>query len=365
MTPRERILAPLRKIKPDRPAWLADLNYWYAAKQIKKELDPKYEGLDGFKKLHEDLGVCCYYGHGSRIYHTFYDGVEINEKAVSNEKIRQWKTPKGELTEKWVFMEKSYCWAQVEYAVKDIKDLKIVKDIFSKIRIEPSYHEFLEMSELLGDSGLPISPLPRSPLPALLTDWCGVVNTIFLFSDYSDEVLETLNVIEKANSDAFTIACESPVELFHFCDNLDSSNSTSFFEYMENYYNKHLMQLHQNNKMAVVHLDGAVRGLLPKLAACGFDGIEAITPYPVGDVKVEELPILRGDNAPVIWGGIPGAMFCDPWTAESIKEQTLLVLKTLAESGRLIIGSADQIPPDGDINLCKVVAETIETASLI
>jgi len=31
MTPRERLLAPFRGIKPDRPAWLADLSYWHEA----------------------------------------------------------------------------------------------------------------------------------------------------------------------------------------------------------------------------------------------------------------------------------------------------------------------------------------------
>jgi hypothetical protein len=26
-----------------------------------------------------------------------------------------------------------------------------------------------------------------------------------------------------------------------------------------------------------------------------------------------------------------------------------------------VVGSADQIPPDGDINFCRIIAETIET----
>src|SRR3989339_875756 len=100
MTPKERLLAPLKKQKPDRPAFAADLTYWYSAAKMKKELPPEYEGLEGMKKLHEDLGTCCYYGNGAGVYKTSFDGVELNVHESSAEVTRQWKTAKGELTAK-------------------------------------------------------------------------------------------------------------------------------------------------------------------------------------------------------------------------------------------------------------------------
>jgi hypothetical protein len=117
--------------------------------------------------------------------------------------------------------------------------------------------------------------------------------------------------------------------------------------------------LHAAGQFAVVHLDGTVRGLLPALAACGFDGIEAITPVPVGDVAIEELRNLTGHERTILWGGLPGAMFCSPWTATDIQAQTRRWLNALGNDGRLIVGSADQVPPDGEIELCRVVVDTI------
>ena len=100
-------------------------------------------------------------------------------------------------------------------------------------------------------------------------------------------------------------------------------------------------------------------GLLPRLAEVGFDGVESITPEPVGDVAIEELRGLCGEHKTIIWGGIPGAMFAPPWGAEGMREQTTRLLDELWPENRLIVGSADQVPPDGDIELCRVVAETI------
>ncbi|MDD3926317.1 MAG: uroporphyrinogen decarboxylase family protein [bacterium] len=361
MSPKERLLAPLKGMRPDRPAWAADLTYWYNAMKKSDCLSPKYEGKEGFKLLHQEMGICCYYGLSGTTFKAIFDGVENTVQEDNGIRIRRWKTPKGELTDRWEYIEQSYCWAHVEYAVKTPEQLAVLKDIFERTHYRPDYQSFTEAAGFLGDSGVPISPLPRSPLPALLADWCGVVNTIYLLMDSPGTVREILDTIGTANEQAFEFVVESPAELFHFCDNLDSLSSTSYFTgYMEEYYTRRLQQLHEHGKFAAVHLDGAVKGLLPKLAACGFDSVEAITPKPVGDVDVEECKKLVGNGKTVLWGGIPGAMFCQPWREEDIRAHTEKVLEEWDGDGRLIIGSADQIPPDGNISLCKVIAEIIE-----
>ena len=363
MTPKERLLAPFRGIKPDQPAWLVDLGYWYGAARAKRELESRYQGDAGYRRLHEDLGVCCYYGRSGSTWSTRQDGVEHKVQDDGHERVRWWRTPMGELTDRWRYIEDAHCWAHVDYAAKTAADLAVVQDIFSRTLHEPNETAFQTAADFLGDSGVPISAVPRSPLPALLADWCGVMSTIYLVHDEPRAVEDTLAAIDRSNHAAFEYAAASPVELFHFCDNLDSDNCTSLFErYMAEYYTRRLRQLHDAGKFAVVHLDGTLRGLLPKLARCGFDGIESITPGPVGDVEIEELRAVVGNEDTVLWGGIPGAMFCPPWTEDDIRTQTQRLLDACWERGRLVIGSADQVPPNGDVHFCRVVADTIETA---
>jgi len=170
--------------------------------------------------------------------------------------------------------------------VKTVADLQVVQDLFLRTRHEPTPAAFPAAVAALGDSGVPISAVPRSPLPALLADWCGVMQTIYLMTDEPAAVADTLTIIDRANDAAFECVTAGPAELLHFCDNLDSGNCASYFEsHMAEYYRRRLGQLHAAGKVAAVHLDGAVRGLLPRLAACGFDGIESVTPAPVATWK--------------------------------------------------------------------------------
>jgi len=361
MTPRERLLSPFRGVKPDAPAWLVDLTYWYSATKAQGNLPQEYDGPEGCRKLHEDLGVCCYYHYGARVYKGSHDGVEHECEEKDGVRRNCWRTPVGELSDQWRYIPQAQCWAHVDYAVKTAADLRVLQDLFSRVRHEPNQDAFQEKVEFYGGSGVPICAVPRSPLPALLADWCGVMSTVYLIHDEPAAVKDTLAIIDQSNDVAFERAAASSVELFHFCDNLDSSGSASFFEeFMEEYYSRRLGQLHAAGKCAVVHLDGRLRGLLPKLARAGFDGIESVTPGPVGDIEVEDLRTVIGNEETILWGGIPGAMFCEPWTADDIRDQTRRLLDALWEGGRLVVGSADQVPPTGNLEFCRVVADTIE-----
>ena len=122
-----------------------------------------------------------------------------------------------------------------------------------------------------------------------------------------------------------------------------------------------LARLHAVGTAAAVHLDGTIRGLLPKLAAAGFDSVEALTPQPVGDVAIEDLRALAGNPRTILWGGIPGAMFAPPYTWVDMEAH----IRQLLDAWRgtpFIVGVADQVPPDGDITFCPKIAELLADA---
>jgi len=361
MTQRERLLAPFRGMKADRPAWLADLSYWHEAAASAGTLADRYRGTEGYKLLHEDLGVCYYYDYSSRIFDCSFTGVDFAVAESHGERIKSWHTPAGTISEHWQYLESARCWAHDRYAVKSREDLRVLLDVWERTLFPACPEVYPRLDAWIGDAGLPLAPAPRSPVPALLADWCGVEGTVFLLADHEDLVGEILVAIDRANNAAFEALIASPCELVHFCDNLDSSASTPFFaRWMREYYEKRVAQLHRAGKFAVVHLDGRVRGLLPRLAGCGFDAVESITPAPVGDVKIEELREVTGNGHTIIWGGVPGAMFCTPWSGDDVRRQTMLLLGTLGSDGRLIVGSADQVPPNGDIGYCRLIADAIE-----
>ena len=112
-----------------------------------------------------------------------------------------------------------------------------------------------------------------------------------------------------------------------------------------------------------VHLDGTVKGLLPKLAAVGFDAIEAVTPVPAGDVPIEEMRKLANNDNVILWGGMPGTMFCEPYTWHNVERHVDRVVRSWAGQ-RFILGVADQIPANGDIEICRKISEIVKEIGL-
>ena len=59
-------------------------------------------------------------------------------------------------------------------------------------------------------------------------------------------------------------------------------------------------------------------------------------------------------------GGVPGAMFAAPFTAKDMENHVRKIIRTHKESGKFIIGVADQVPPDGDISFVKLISDVVE-----
>jgi hypothetical protein len=123
-------------------------------------------------------------------------------------------------------------------------------------------------------------------------------------------------------------------------------------------HRRRIERLHAAGIRCAVHLDGTVRGLLPKLAAAGFDAIEAVTPQPAGDLDVGEMRAVAADDRIILWGGVPGVMFAPPFTWRDMEVHVAHVLESW-RGQRCILGVADQVPPDGDIAFCRKIAEMV------
>ena len=146
--------------------------------------------------------------------------------------------------------------------------------------------------------GLPCIGLPRSPLPAFFVEWAGVQNGSYLLTDCPEKCAEALRLMEEQESPIIDAVCELAPPLVHFPDNLSSDCMTSLYDdHLAGVHRRRIERLHAAGVKCAVHLDGTVKGLLPKLIASGFDAIEALTPKPGGDLDVEEIRMLADPHA--------------------------------------------------------------------
>ncbi len=359
MNQRDRLMAVFEGKPLDHLPWLADLSYWHFAAEKRGTLPLPYQGHEGYLRLHRELGVCIYYGMGLSPALLQREGVKEESIEEGDRAVDRIECDGQVLEQHRRWLPESCCWAITRHYVTEVSQLAVVREIYRRTRYLPNPDADAPLRDV-GEDGLPILPLPRSPLPALFVDWVGVEGTVFLMADAREEVEETLAVIDRANDGFFSLLSRTSAHLCHFCDNLSAETIGGYWDaYCADYYRRRVAQVHAAGKYCVTHLDGATRGLIRRLVDAGLDGIESLTPKPVGDITMEEMSQLMEPSDCVFWGGLPGAMFVPPWDWDSLREMVGRLHRLHHSGRRVVVGSADQVPPDAHLDDVRRIAERL------
>lgn len=343
-----------------RIVWTGDLAYWQGSHATIGDLPADYAGPDGLLRLQVDLGMFPYFQYG------MFWAVDVGNPSVvvetegeGNVTRTTWRCPDGVLTSETCYMSESFSSAITRYPVATPEDLDVLCAILEGRQVTSRLDEWADLAGGWGDAGYPSLGLPRSPLSALVVEWVGAVNTAFLMADVPQKVASALSLLERDYTKATRLVAEADVPMVHVPDNLTSEVYTGLYDrYMAPVHRRCLGILDEADVRATVHLDGTVRGLLPKLGAAGFDAVESLTPAPVGDVPVADMRALSGRDDLVLWGGLPGAIFSRTYPEALFRRMAEDVLD--AWTGQpFILGTADQVPPDGDLDRCRMVTEMV------
>ena len=100
-----------------------------------------------------------------------------------------------------------------------------------------------------------------------------------------------------------------------------------------------------------------MKALLPYVHETGLDAIEAITPYPQGDVTLEEIREALGDDV-FLMDGIPAIYFDETFSVETLVACTQRIIELFAP--RLVLGISDEISSTGDLERVRVVGEIVD-----
>lgn len=306
-----------------------------------------------------------YYGPGGDAFWLAaprYDSsITITTEQTGNKTTTTISTPIGDLIDQTEFMPSSSSAAHTKFPVENKKEFDVFRYMIEHRVLEPRLIEgYQERRELWSDyDGLPSIAMPRSPLAAFFYEWAGIMNGVYLMTDYPTEIEEIFALMHEQEEPIIEAVCEIAPPLVHFADNMSSDNMAGFYDdLMAAGHRRRLERFHRAGIPCAVHLDGVVRGLIPKLSGIGFDAIEALTPAPGGDMEIEQMREAACSDNVILWGGVPGILFAPPYTWEDMKNHLEKTLETWRGT-RFVLGVADQIPPDGDIRFCSRIAERI------
>lgn len=249
-------------------------------------------------------------------------------------------TPVGDLHSRKIVSRES-TWLQ-EYPVKTADDLRVLEFLSKDTAYFPDYEGITGAQERLGEDGIVICRMPRSPLQRLYIEWMGVEAATFAFADFPDEMDRLLQMMALADEEFLQLTAQSPAEIVWSAENITASTTTPdlFRRYCLPYYNHCAAALHAHHKWYGIHLDGQLAALKDAIAETDLDFIEAFTPPPMGDLSLMEA--LAAWDGKVIWANFPGSVFHS--TDQNIIDYALDLLETGLASGRFLLTFSEDIP---------------------
>jgi uroporphyrinogen-III decarboxylase len=360
MTPRERILFVLKGRQPDQVPWFGDLDYW-ANSLIKRGIKPKDFILsDDYIRWHRELGVG-FYLQGYFPYKQIFSNCDVHEWSEGKRRYKEIVTPVGTVRECWEYIPTSFSEGPIEHFLKSESDIPVLKYIYENTRFEPDYGTANLRRQQVGDQGVVLCYLPKSPFMHLMALEAGVEAVTMAALTTPDKFKDLLDTMKRAFDQAAQIAVDSPAEVLMIPENLSSEmvGPDLFKMYMYDYQKEWTGKISEAGKYSFIHIDGTLGGLLKEEASVGFSVLEALTPYPVGDLKFEDLSGIAGDSKSILWGGIPGSYFTDCVDEEEFERHVKYLLSIMVREPRFVLGVADQVPPDGLESRVKRVSELV------
>jgi hypothetical protein len=354
--------AVFRGEKPDAMAWFGDMTYWYSSHQIIGDLPERWKGPDGMHKMHRELNIGEYIP-GCAAGDTI-EGDDVRHEVTVKDGIRtaRWHTPVGSIQEVQEYSPDSFSWGYTEHAVKDVNDLRVIQYIYEHRKFVPRPELYLDLDRRYAAYGFGPAHYgsPATPISELNKHWVGVMELTYLLMDEPEQMQMTLNAIGMANDEIYRHIAAGPASYVMICENLSGTTMGGYFdEYIAPHLKRWTSWLRARGHRSMIHNDGTLRGTLEKLAAAGVDCVDSVVPMPVGDVAVEDLRAVAGTDI-ILLGGIPGAMLAPPFDAKFIEKHVKEIIRIHKDSGKFMFGVADQVPPNGDIALVKLIGELVE-----
>jgi len=246
----------------------------------------------------------------------------------------------------------------VEYPIKTIDDIKIMKYIIKHTKFHFYLPCFKLAQKIIGDRGVISTYFARSPYMRLIIEYMGFERTILYLKRYPNEMHDLMQFIEDQDDEMYKILCQSPIKILNFGENIDANLAPpKYFEkYLIPHYETRVKQLHRAGKFCHIHMDGSLRDLLPYLEGLPFDGLEALTAKPQGDITLKELKESIGSK--ILLDGIPAILFLPHYSFKYVREYTLKVLEMF--SPNLILGISDELPPNSDFKKVEMIASIVK-----
>ena len=287
-----------------------------------------------------------------RDYEVRHDLVRIEEHHP-NHTISRIRTRAGELR-----TVRRGSWT-VDFAVKTPEDLGVLTDFVERQRYEVNLETYHRAARVQGHRGEPSVRLRSSGFTDLIKLWCGLPGTYYLLHDHPARVEAYLEACSRRDDRLIDTALQLPCRIFSVCDHANNEfTPPPIFERFIlprlQYFSE---RFHAAGRFLHTHWDGNSRLMLPYLRETGLDGVEALTPAPMGDLTPEEIKKAVGEEM-VVLDLLPAIFFLPDYPLADLLTFTRRIIDIFAP--KLIMGVSDEMSEVGQIEKVEAISRLVD-----
>ena len=232
-------------------------------------------------------------------------------------------------------------WAQ-DHLIKRDEDYDVVEFMIRDTVYEPSYDGYAQVDGEMGDDGVMLTGLERSPLQKMWVELMGAERFGIDMLLEPDRFWRLAQAIADKQREMVAIVADGPGPWIWMPENLTAPlvGKERFRQHMLPWYNEVCDRLHAGGKRAVAHLDGLLAPIVDDIADTKIDVIEAFTPTPDGDVSMAQARHAWPDKCLSL--NFPSSVHLR--AADQVRAVTEQILSDNGGSPGLVIGVTENIP---------------------
>jgi len=393
MTHRQRMLMAMRGEMPDILPYVPRIDLWYNANSVAGTLPKKHKGrtqdeisrAEGWAlhkivpeylkvrkpehSLHRAIGI---YSLKELVFRCkFSSDIEIKVNREGDVTHVEYHTPVGMVSTATIYTEEmrkagaSITWVK-EHVIKKPEDYRVVGYIFENLELIPDFDDFMKWKNDIGEDGVAATRGcglgGASPMHFIQKDFIDATEFYYHYHDHQKEMRALAGIIEDYFNQALKIIADSPGEAVLWGSNFDDmiTYPSLFEKEMLPWIRKAADILGSKGKIVICHCDGENLGLMDLIRDSGMHVAEAVTPYPMTKVKIEEY-YQRWSDKLTIWGGIPEVLLMEETATDEDLECYLdHLFKAVAPGRRFIVGIADTTPAHAVFDRLVRIGERVE-----
>lgn len=399
MNHRDRISAVFRGEAVDRIPWVPRIDLWHNAQVNAGTLPEKFAGMT-VEEIHRSRGwplhkIVPEYMKPDKpadIHHRAIGLYDLKEFAYTYEfssdiDIRvttdvdgdeemtyvEYHTPVGMvsvrhgLTSEMKKAGASISWVK-EHAIKGPEDYKVLAHIFGNLTLKPSYERYNAWRSFVGDDGLAVAQGLgigcTSPMHFIQKTFLDATEFYLHHHDYKAQMAALVEALEGPYNQLIDILAGSAVDAVLWSANVDDmiTYPALYEEHFMPWCHKAADKLSPQGIFIISHPDGENEGLMDLIAKSRVDVADAVTPYPMTKIKLEEYyeRWCRPGHL-TIHGGIPEMLLLEESTTwDDLKDYMDNFFKVVAPGSRLVASIGDTTPPNADFDRLDYIGERMD-----